>query len=225
MRVVAILPALNEAATLPAVLAAIAPDLVWRVVVVDGGSSDGTPVLAQQAGAQVVTERQRGYGRACLAGAAEAQRLGAEVLAFLDASGSADPADLPAILAPILQGQADLALGSRTMGHAEPGALRPLQRLGNALAVSLIRLRHGKKYSDLGSMRAITSSALGALAMRELAHGWPAEMQVKAARVGLRVVEVPMRYRRRPAGRSKVSGTWSGAVRAGAAILRVVLTS
>ena len=195
-----------------------------HVVVVDGGSSDDTCTQARAAGAEVVAHPRPGYGRACQAGFARARELGADVVAFLDASSAADPNDLQAVLAPLLAGQADFVLGSRTMGHAEPGSLRPLQRAGNLLATSLISVLYGHSYSDLGSMRAITCGCLASLEMREFAHGWPVEMQVQAVRRGLRIREVPIHYRRRRAGRSKVSGHPLGAVRAGLAILRVVLT-
>lgn len=222
MKIIAILPALNEAATVGAVVRGIR-ELVAAVVVVDGGSSDDTCAQARAAGAEVVLEPRPGYGRACLAGVAYASAAGADVVAFLDASSAAHPEDLRAVLAPILNGSHDFVLGSRVGAQAEPGALRPLQRAGNRLATGLIALLHGHTYSDLGSMRAIGLGCLATLEMQESAHGWPAEMQVKAARRGLRICEVPIRYRRRRAGRSKVSGTAIGSLRAGLAILRVVL--
>ncbi len=223
MKIVAILPALNEAATVGAVVRGLR-DFVAAVVVVDGGSSDDTCAQARAAGAEVVVEPRPGYGRACRAGVAFATDSSAEVVAFLDASSATYPEDLRAVLAPILNGGFDFVLGSRVSGQAEPGSLRPLQRAGNRLATQLIAWLHGHAYSDLGSMRAIRLGCLATLEMQESAHGWPAEMQVKAARRGLRICEVPIRYRRRRAGRSKVSGTAIGSLRAGFAILRVVLT-
>ena len=171
----------------------------------------------------VVSEPRRGYGRACATGVAEAVRLGASVLAFVDAAGAEDPHELPGVVAPVLRDEADLVVGSRTRGTCEDGALRPAQRAGNRLATWLIWCRTGLRYSDLGSMRAISAAALARLDMSEMGHGWPSEMQMKAARAGMRVLEIPVCYRRRRAGRSKVSGSPLGAVRAGVTILRVVL--
>ena len=222
MRTVAIVPALNEAATVAEVIRRLAAAGIGAVVV-DGGSQDGTPDRARAAGATVVTERRRGYGQACQTGVAAAHRLDAEIICFVDAALAEDPSELPALLAPIAAGEADLVLGTRTQGRLEPGALRPLQRVGNRLATALIAGLVGHVYSDLGSMRAIRRDALAALQMRETAHGWPVEMQVRAARAGLRIREVPISYRRRRHGQSKVSGSVAGSLRAGAAILRVVL--
>ncbi len=223
MNVVAILPAWNEGASVGAVVRGISRELIQTVIVVDGGSTDATCAEAEAAGAEVVIERRPGYGRACLAGVARAAELGADVVAFLDASSAADPADLRAVLQPILEGQADFVLGSRTGGLADPGALRPIQRAGNRLATTLIAMLYGHSYSDLGSMRAIRLSCLTDLRMRELTHGWPVEMQVQAVRHGLRIGEVAIHYRRRQSGRSKVSGSVVGSLRAGVAILRVVV--
>jgi hypothetical protein len=158
-----------------------------------------------------------------LAGLRHAAGLDAEVVAFIDAAGAEDPRELPSVLATIAAGEADLVIGSRVLGSCEKGALRPLQRGGNALATWLIWRRFGHRYTDLGSMRAIALAAFDKLRMRELGHGWPIEMQVKALSHGLSVREVPIRYRRRRAGRSKVSGNLVGSLRAGAAILRVAL--
>ena len=222
MRVCIVIPAFEEAATIGNVLRAIPPGLAVAAIVVDGGSCDATRDVAAAAGARVVLEPRSGYGRACLAGMREAAALGADVVAFLGGGGAEDPADLPKVIGPVVRGEADLALGSRVQ-RAEPGALRPLQRFGNALATWLIALRFGRRFHDLGSMRALRLGALEA--PLELAHGFPAEMQVQALKHGLRIVEVPIAFRRRRGGRSKVSGTVRGTLRAGAAILRVVLTS
>ncbi|MBI5609433.1 MAG: glycosyltransferase [Deltaproteobacteria bacterium] len=221
MKVAVVIPAWNEAASIAAVIRAIPTELGAAVVVVDGGSQDDTVEIARAAGAEVVVERRPGYGRACLTGVDRADALGAEVVAFCDGSDAANPADLLPIVGPILAGAADFVLGSRTLGLAEPGALRPLQRAGNWAATRLIALRFGVQYTDLGSMRAMRLDELRRLGLSELAHGWPTEMQVLAAKHGLRIREVPMHYRRRRAGASKVSGHPLGAVRAGWAILRV----
>lgn len=225
MKIAAILPALNEGASVAAVVRGIDRSLIDCVIVVDGGSTDQTCAEATAAGADVVVEPRPGYGRACLCGVARAAALGADVVGFLDASSAADPADLRAVLAPILRGDFDFVLGCRVGPQSEPGSLRPLQRAGNRLATALIAALYGHAYRDLGSMRAIRLGCLTSLGMRELAHGWPVEMQVKAARKNLRICEVPIRYRKRRAGRSKVSGHPLGSLRAGLAILRVVWTS
>ena len=224
MKVVVVIPALEEEATIGEVVRAIRAQGLDEVVVVDGGSRDRTAERAEEAGGRVVVEEARGYGAACMAGVEEARRLGAEAVAFIDGAGAEDPADLPGLLAPLREGRAELVLGSRVHGVREEGALRRRQRAGNWLATSLITLRFGHRYSDLGSLRAIRLEALERLRMRERLHGWPVEMQVAALREGLRVEELPIRYRRRRGGSSKVSSSLRGSLRAGAAILRVVLS-
>jgi glycosyltransferase involved in cell wall biosynthesis len=229
LRVDAIIPALDEAESLPAVIAALAAAVVapavggrvGRIVVVDNGSSDGTAAVAR---AVVVDEPRRGYGAACLAGIAwlAAQRDPPQAVVFLDGDGADDPGDLPALLEPLAGGAADLVIGSRTLGRADRGALTPQQRAGNAVAVALIGLLYRQRCSDLGPLRALTWSSLRALDMRDRGYGWTVEMQVKALRRGLRVVEVPVRYHRRSAGRSKVSGTWRGTLGAGWKILATI---
>ncbi len=219
--VVVVVPALNEQATIGAVVRGLLTLPVNAVVVVDGDGGDNTAGVARAAGAEVVREVRRGYGRACTTGADKALELGADIIAFVDGGGAEELADLPDLLGPLRAGQADLVLGSRTLGRAEPGALRPLQRLGNELAVSIINHRLGGSYTDLGSMRALTADAWRRLELTEMAHGWPTQMQVRALELGLRVCERPIAYRRRRAGRSKVAGTFVGSFRAGVAILRV----
>jgi glycosyltransferase involved in cell wall biosynthesis len=218
LRVGVVMPALNEALALPQVLPAL-PAWLEEVVVVDNGSTDGTADVARRLSARVVTEPRRGYGRACLAGIA-ALGSGIDTVLFMDADAADRPADIGALLAPIVGGEADLVIGSRTR-HAEPGALTPQQRFGNALACRLIRWGWGVAYSDLGPFRVIRRGALTRLDMRDETWGWTVEMQVKAARHGLRVAEVPVAYRRR-IGVSKISGTLSGTVRAGSKILWVI---
>jgi glycosyltransferase involved in cell wall biosynthesis len=220
-----IIPALNEAANihhLVAELRALAvPDAVLSVIVVDNGSTDDTAAQARLAGAQVVYEPRRGYGYACAAGAAAAE--GAQALVFLDADGSSLPAELPVVLGPVLLGQADLCLGSRELGGIQAGAMQAHQRFGNRLASWLMRALYRLPVTDLGPYRAIRREALLALEMREMTYGWPTEMTVKAARRGLRIVEAPVSWHRRRAGRSKVSGTLRGALLAAWFILGVTL--
>ncbi len=221
--VAALIPALDEEAALPGTLAAIPRSGEgWRlreVVVVDNGSRDGTAVVARAAGAQVISEPRRGYGAACLAGLAFLSRDPPDAVAFLDADGSDDPAQLPALLAPLIAAEAELAIGSRTLGEREPGSLTPVQRFGNALATTLLRAAFGARFTDLGPFRAARWEALERLAMRDRDYGWTVEMQARAARARLRWIEVPVRYRRRRAGRSKVTGTLRGVIGAGGKIL------
>jgi glycosyltransferase involved in cell wall biosynthesis len=195
------------------------PDSV-RVYVVDNGSEDRTADCARAAGAHVVFEPQRGYGAACLAGIAAAGDE-TDIFLFIDADGSDDPAEAPSIVAPLLTGHADFVLGSRTLGRAEAGALTLQQRFGNWLAVSLMCLIWKAQYTDLGPFRAISRRALDRLNMADRDFGWTIEMQVRAARIGLTILERPAAYRRR-IGRSKISGTVSGVVRAGCKILYVI---
>lgn len=218
-RVVVIMPALNEEAAVGAqVRAALAHPAfaalpLARVIVVDNGSDDATSTVARAAGAEVVSEPRRGYGRACLAGALAA--ADGDMLLLMDADGSDDLAGAARVARLALAGAADLAMGSRTRGVVEPGALTPQQLVGNAIAATLMRLLCGVRVSDLGPVRAIRRETLLAFDMREMTYGWPTEMLVKAARAGLRVVETPVDYHRRAGGQSKVSGTLVGSARAG----------
>ena len=218
MRVTLIIPALNETDAIAGVIQAIPPGAVDRVIVVDNGSTDGTADAARAAGADVVSEPRRGYGYACLAGTLAA--TDADVVAFMDGDGSFDPAELPRLLAPLRADQVDLALGSRTLGPGGAHAVLPHARFGNWLTAALMRLLYGVVVSDLGPMRAIRRPLLLSLDMREMRYGWPTEMMVKSARAQARIVEVPVSYRARVAGVSKVSGTLTGSLRAGYHILR-----
>lgn len=219
LRVSLVIPALNEERSLPRVLAALPRDVLHEIVVVDNGSTDGTAEAARAGGARVVEEPRRGYGSACLAGIAALDAP--DVIAFVDADFSDHPDELPRVLAPILDGSADLVIGSRVTGEREPGALLPQARFGNWLATRLVRWFWGVAFTDLGPFRAVRVDALQRIGMRDRDFGWTVEMQVKAARLGLRCVEVPVSYRAR-IGTSKITGTWSGAVRAGWKILGTI---
>jgi glycosyltransferase involved in cell wall biosynthesis len=216
-----VIPALDEADAVAAVVRAVPRPPVATVVVVDNGSTDGTAEAARRAGALVVREPRRGYGAACLAGLRALPPAGG-VVVFLDADGSDDPALVPALCRPIVEGRADLVVGSRARGHVEPGALTVAQRLGNALAARWLRARFGLAATDLGPFRAIRRASLETLGMTERGYGWTVEMQIKAARAGLRYLEVPVPYRRRT-GRSKISGTVRGTVGASARILALLV--
>jgi glycosyltransferase involved in cell wall biosynthesis len=218
--VVVILPALNEEASVAEVVQRVPRTVVDEVVVVDNGSTDRTAEVARLAGARVVHEARRGYGAACWAGV---QATECDVLVFLDADGSFHAGEIPAVIDPLNTGRADLVLGSRSLGQASPGAMPAHQWFGNELTAALLRAFFGLQVTDLGPFRAICRSDLLALNMSEMTFGWPTEMMVKAARLGYRVVEVPVTYRQRTGGRSKVSGTLAGSVKAGWHILKVVL--
>jgi glycosyltransferase involved in cell wall biosynthesis len=216
-----IVPALDEEAAIGSVIAEIPEPFRRRVVVVDNGSTDRTAEVAERAGARVIHEPKRGYGAACLRGLAHLSADPPHIVVFLDADQSDDPSQMPALVAPLERGVADLVIGSRVLGQREPGALTPHARFGNALATRLIRLLYGVHYTDLGPFRAVTWDALQGLDLRDRDFGWTVEMQVKAAKARLRVIEIPVPYRRRR-GRSKISGTVGGSIRAGKKILWVV---
>jgi glycosyltransferase involved in cell wall biosynthesis len=212
--VTVVLPALDEAAALPAALASFPAGI--DLLVVDNGSSDSTAAVAAAAGARVVAEPRRGFGAACWAGVLASPR--AEVIAFADADGSFDGADLTVVAGPVLRGQADLVVGSRITGRREPGAMTAFAAAANRALGLACRLLFGVPLSDLGPFRAIRRDTLLALGLRDRGQGWPLEMIGRAGRSGLRVVEVPVRYRPRAAGASKVSGSLRGSLRATAAM-------
>lgn len=220
-RVALLIPALNEEQALAQVLDELPRSLFAQVIVADNGSTDGTAAVARARGAQVVAEPRRGYGRACLKGLA-ALEPGIDIVVFMDADSSDVPGEASSLIEPIARDQADLVIGSRLSGRAQPGALLWHQRWGNRVAVSLLRLLYGFPYTDLGPFRAIRRSSLERLAMRDTNFGWTAEMQVKAVQRGLRVLEVLVSYRRR-IGRSKISGTVAGTLGAGVKILWTIL--
>jgi glycosyltransferase involved in cell wall biosynthesis len=234
-----IIPALNEAGNIGRLVTELVrvnaahfpapipqyrvPRTQFSVIVVDNGSTDATADEARGAGAQVVGELRRGYGYACAAGVSAAAEGNADVLVFIDGDFSSLPAELPAVLAPILADEADLVLGSRSLGHIAFQAMLPHQRFGNWLASRLMNLLYGLTVTDLGPYRAIRRSLLDSLDMRQMTYGWPTEMMVKAAQRGARVVEVPVSWHPRQAGRSKVSGTLRGTLLATWYILGVTL--
>lgn len=210
-----IIPAFNEERAIGQVLDEIPPS-VAQIIVVNNGSTDSTAAIARARGATVVDEPIRGYGRACLSGMAALDYP--DIVVFLDGDYSDFPREMPSLYEPIAAGRADLVIGSRVLGQRERGALLPQARVGNWLATRLIRWLFGVSFTDLGPFRAIDYGSLQRLNMRDCDFGWTVEMQVKAARLGLRCAEVPVRYRKR-IGTSKISGTISGSLRAGHKIL------
>ena len=220
-RLAVVIPALDEERGLPHVLADIPAALGARVVVVDNGSRDRTAEVARAGGAEVVFEPHRGYGHACRAGLEALATSPPDIVVFLDADHSDHADEMAGLVAPIAAGSADLVIGSRLLGRRRPGAL-PLHALwGNRFATWLLRRLTGVPFTDLGPFRAIRWTALAGLGMREMTFGWTVEMQVRATRRGLRCIEVPVSYRPR-IGVSKISGTLTGSVRAGARILWTV---
>lgn len=222
MIVDAVIPALDEAANIARVVESLGPYGLRRIVVADNGSRDGTGAVARAAGAEVVHEPQRGYGAACLAGIARLRIEPPGAVLFLDGDGADDVRMVPALLAPLRAGEADLVIGSRTLGQADPGAITPVQRFGNVLSSTLVSAFFKVRFTDLGPFRAITWPGLTLLEMADRDFGWTVEMQAKAARRGLRCVEVPVDARARTAGQSKVSGTIKGSVKAGVKILYTI---
>jgi glycosyltransferase involved in cell wall biosynthesis len=219
-----VIPALNEAASLPLVLDDLPRERVRHVVVADNGSRDGTGALAAGRGCLVVAEPRRGYGSACLAALEHIRSLPTppDAVVFLDADRSDHAGELVQLLEPIASGRADLVVGSRVLGRSERGALLPQQRAGNAVAAFLIRWLYGARVTDLGPFRAIRWETLESLGMADRGYGWTAEMQVKALKSGARYHEVPVSYRRR-IGRSKIAGTIRGTVGAGYKIVVTIV--
>jgi glycosyltransferase involved in cell wall biosynthesis len=214
-----IIPALNEEESLPFVLGELPWAMLHQVIVVDNGSQDRTAEVAAAHGALVIQEHQRGYGAACRAGVRAA--ADGDILIFLDADGSFDAQQIPSLTDPIVQGEAELVLGSRLTGRRESGAMPLHGILGNWLVALVIGRLADVRLTDLGPFRAVRRQTLERLQMEELTYGWPSEMIVKAAQLGVPIREVPVRYRRRRAGHSKVSGTWRGTLGASYRILKV----
>jgi glycosyltransferase involved in cell wall biosynthesis len=217
-RVSVVIPACNEERSLPLVLAAIPPGLVQEVVVVDNGSTDATGRRARECGATLIREPRRGYGSACLAGLDYLRQRPPDIVVFLDGDYSDHPEEMPRLLAPLREEGCDLVVGSRMLGEAEPGSLMPQALLGNRLAVFLLRILYGVRYTDLGPFRAARYARLMQLGMLDRTFGWTVEMQARAALAGWKTREVPVSYRKR-IGVSKITGTLGGTLRAGAKIL------
>jgi glycosyltransferase involved in cell wall biosynthesis len=221
VRVSVVIPTHNEAQSIGRVLADLPADLVTEVLVVDSNSTDGTPEIASKMGARVLHEPRRGYGRACLTGLAETSSP--DVIVFLDGDYSDRPGELPLLLDPIIEGTADITLGSR-LGKKQSihGALPWHQVFGNRLAAGLIRLLYGLKISDLGPFRAGRADALRQLDLQENTYGWAVEMILKGTLAGFRVIEVPVSYYPR-IGKSKISGTLRGTLGAAWFILSLIV--
>jgi glycosyltransferase involved in cell wall biosynthesis len=219
-KIIVIIPAFNEESSIGKVIADIPEGLVSEVVVVNNASTDGTAKEAESGDATVIEELRRGYGQACLTGIEYAESLQnrPDIIVFLDGDYSDYPGEMSQIVKPITDGDYDMVIGSRKLGNAEPGAMMPQARFGNALATTLIKWLYGVKFTDLGPFRAIKFTKLRELGMADTTYGWTVEMQVKAAKMGYRCTEVPVSYRKR-IGVSKISGTISGSVKAGYKIL------
>ena len=209
MKISVVIPTLNEGQAIGDVVRAVPVDRVHEIIVVDNGSTDDTAAQASSAGARVIFEPRPGYGFACLAGARAA--ADADVIVFLDGDRSDDPAQLEAVVDPLLDDRADLVIGSRIKGLLEKGAMPLHGRLGNRFIVFLLRRLYGVDITDVGSFRAIKARRLSDLGMQQMTYGWPVEMVVKAARKKLRIQSVPVNYRRR-IGKSKVTGTIRGTI-------------
>ncbi len=218
--IVVIIPAYNEEASIAKVIADIPQDLVQEVIVVNNNSSDNTPKVAKAAGATVLDEPQQGYGAACLKGIAylKDKKIAPDIVVFIDGDYSDFPQQMPEVVAPIIEQNIDMVIGSRALGERQKGAMMPQQIFGNWLATRLIRLFYGMRFTDLGPFRAIKYNKLLAIEMRDQNYGWTVEMQLKAAKHKLAVTEVSVDYKRR-IGVSKVSGTVKGTIMAGYKII------
>jgi glycosyltransferase involved in cell wall biosynthesis len=214
-----IIPVINEVESLGHVLEAVPRNYVDEILVIDGGSRDGTVELAQEAGARVIHESRPGYSRACHTGLLAAC---GEIVVFLDGDGADDPAHLPELLAPICEGRADLVLGSRLAGPRDPGAMHWTKWFGNFFAAQLFRLLYRLPLTDLSPFRAGLRSKILELDLQEMTYGLPTEMIALAARRGWKIVEIPVAYHVRKGGRSKITGTWRGSFLASTLILRLI---
>lgn len=222
-KIVVIIPAFNEEQSLPKVIYEI-PDFVDEIIVANNGSTDNTAEIAKKVGATVVTEKERGYGAACLKAIDYIKNKNYEIVVFLDGDYSDYPEELCDIVKPIIQDDFDLVIGSRMLGKREKGAMLPQAMFGNWLATFLIRLFWNYKFTDLGPFRAIKFDSLLKLNMADRNFGWTVEMQIKAAKQKMKTTEVPVRYRKR-IGKSKVTGTVKGTVKASIKILYLIFRS
>ena len=213
--VAVVIPTLNEAESIGAVVAELRRYGLERIIVADGGGGDDTAGEAERAGAQVL-QAGKGYGRACLAGALAA---GTEFIVFMDGDGADDPACLSSLLDPVRAGACDFAIGSRVRGRRERASMSPHQILAGLAIGVVIRRLYGTRYSDMCAFRVIRRETLLGLGMQEMSYGWNLEMQLRVARARLRILEVPVSNRRRIGGRSNVSGSLRGSLRAGRQIL------
>lgn len=218
MKVAVIIPALNEEETIAQVVCSVPRETANEIIVVDNGSDDCTCQRACEAGARVVAEPRRGYGRACAAGV-RALSHDCEIVVFLDGDGSDCPELMDSLVTPIKEGRYDFVIGSRTRGRREPGSLTFQQIFSGRVVGLLLRAFYGVSYTDMCPFRAIRREALELLELREQTYGWNLEMQMRAVRLGLRILEVPVPHRRRTGGESKVSGTLRGTFNAAARIL------
>ena len=218
-----IIPAFNEENGIGEVIREIPKNLISEIIVINNASTDNTEQIAIKAGAIVLREPVPGYGKACLKGIEYLKQTQPvpDVVVFLDADHSDYPEEIPALLKPITQGNADLVIGSRALGIKEDGSMTPQQIFGNWLATRLLKLFYGVRFTDLGPFRAIRFSKLIELEMQDKTYGWTVEMQLKAAKKGFQCVEVPVRYRKR-IGFSKISGTVKGTIMAGYKILATI---
>jgi glycosyltransferase involved in cell wall biosynthesis len=212
MRVALVIPVIDEGATIAGVVRAVPRDVIDEIIVVDGGSRDDTVAAARNAGARAIIEPRAGYGAACLVGIAAA--ADSTVVAFIDGDGSDDPADLRRVVAPILAGEQDFVIGSRAAAARGAGSMGAHQLLAGRVAGLAMRALYGVRYTDMGPLRAIRRDALDRLTMRERTYGWNLEMQMRAARARLRILELPVAHRHRAGGASKVAGSLRGTLRA-----------
>ena len=218
-RISVIIPAYNEEDSIGLVLDALPQNLIHEIIVVDNNSTDDTARSASEKGARVVAEKRRGYGSACLKGISELDNP--DIVVFLDGDFSDYPEEIIQLVAPIESGKKDFVLGSRMLIPESRSALLPQSRYGNQLAALLMRLFFRHKFTDLGPFRAIRYESLKAIAMQDANFGWTVEMQIKAVKKGLRIMEIPVKYRER-VGVSKITGTFSGTIKAGAKIIYTI---